>query len=271
MLRRYLRSFSVVASMTATAVLSLGAAASAGAVLRVMDWKLNETQATQAWFQSVKERFEAEHPGVEVQLETAAWGEEYRQKVLTGVAAGTAPDVVSLSIVWARDLFEAGALLDLTPFIRRTPEVAPNQFVPVTQLYNQVEGRFFGITNAMDEAALLYDVDAFDQAGIDSSPDAIGSWEEFRTIAQKLTRVDGSGNVTYWGYSGGTGLEAFNSWLVANGGSFYTEDLNAPAFQSRNGFETAQFIADLFTVYRVIGGSVTSRTAAMGHAGNWTP
>lgn len=270
---RWDRVFSSAAllMMLGAALLFTGHAGAAKTTLRVMDWKLNETKATQAWFQSAKERFEAAHPGVEVALETAPWGDEYRQKVITGVAAGTAPDVVSLSIIWARDLYDAGVLLTLNPFIQKTPALAPSQFVPATQLYNQAGGRFFGITNAMDAAALMYDVDAFDESGLDSRPDGLATWNDFITAARKLTRIDSSGSTTRWGYSGGTGLEPFNSWLVANGGSFYTDDLNHPGFNNQAGRETAQFIADLVTVYRVLGGDVNNRTAAMGHGGNWRP
>jgi len=117
--------------------------------LTVMDWKINETEQTQKWFQYVKERFEAENPGVTIEYLPVNW-EEVREKLLTGVAAGTAPDVVALSIVWARELYEMGALLPLNDLIARTPEVDPQQFIPATQAYNQKDGVIFGITNAMD-------------------------------------------------------------------------------------------------------------------------
>ncbi len=267
---RWARALRYVA-VTGTSVTLLTAPAAAKTVLTVMDWKLNETKATQAWFQQVKEKFEREHPGVEVQYVTAPWGNEYRDKILTGVAAGSAPDVVSLSIVWARDLFEKGALLPLNNFIKKTPELAPERFVPPTQWYNQKDGVIFGITNAMDESAVLYNLDFFEEAGLDTDPMAIATWDQFLDAARKLTKVGPDGKVSRYGYNG-FGLEVYNSWLVSNGGSFYADRaLNKAGFNSPQAIETAQFLHDLLNVYRVIGGSLAGRTAAMEHGGNWSP
>jgi len=238
-------------------------------VLTVMDWKINETEQTQAWFQYVKERFEAEHPGVRVEYLPVNW-EEVREKLLTGLAAGTAPDVVALSIVWARELYEMGALLPLNDLIARSPEIDPRHFIPVTQMYNQKDGVYFGITNAMDSAALLYDMDAFESAGIDSHPDALASWDDFLTAARRLIRIDAGGEVSRYAYSAGLSPETYNSWLVANGGSFYDEGLQAAGFASPRGLETARFLRDLYMTPGMIGGAFGT-TAAMAHGGNWSP
>ncbi len=248
---------------------SAGSALAEKKVLTVMSWQLNETQATQAWFQKAKQIFEARHPDVEIQLTTAAWGEEYRQKVLVAAAGGTAPDVAHLSIVWARELYELGALLPLNKYLERDRAIINlDDFVPITQKYNQKNGVYFGITSAMDEAALVYNVEMLEEAGLDSSPTAISDWEEFKTYAQKLTRKEGDKTIR-WGYSAGFYPEVFNSWLVANGGSFYGEN-EAPAFASRQGLETARFLKELYEL-GVIGGALANRTAAMSHGGNWVP
>ncbi len=89
-------------------------------VLRVMDWKLNETGATQEWFRYVKERFEVEHPGVEIQYEPVAWGDAYRDQIITRTVGGVPPDVVSLSIIWANELYRSGLLQPLN-LAFRTP------------------------------------------------------------------------------------------------------------------------------------------------------
>lgn len=184
--------------------------------LTVMDWKINETEQTQRWFQYVKERFEAENPGVKVEYLPVNW-EEVREKLLTGVAAGTAPDVVALSIVWARELYDLGALLPLNDLIARTPEVDPSEFIPVTQVYNQKDGVYFGITNAMDSAALLYDIDAFESTGLDPHPEALATWDDFVAAARRLVRQDAGGAITRYAYATALSPEAFNSWLVSNG------------------------------------------------------
>lgn len=247
-----------------------GPAIAAKKVLTVMSWQLNETKATQAWFQHAKETFESRHPEVEIQLTTAPWGEEYRQKVLVAAVGGAAPDVVHLSIVWARELYERGALLPLNPYISRDRTALNlSDFVPVTQQYNQKDGVYFGMTSAMDEGALLYNVDLFEQAGLDPGSTAIASWDDFKSYARKLTRSEG-GKVVQWAYTGGASPEVFNSWFVANGGSFYTPR-GLTGFSSARGIQTARFLNELYGSPGYIGGNFNNRTAAMTHGGNWSP
>lgn len=248
----------------------IGTAWAKKTTITVMSWQLNETEQTQAWFRRAKEVFESQHPSVEVELTTANWGEEYRQKVLVGTVGGAAPDVVHLSIVWGRNLYELGALLPLNEYIARDREaIALDDFVPITQQYNQKDGIYFGVTSAMDEAALIYNIDLLEKAGLDTDPDAMASWEDFRTYAQRLTRTHGNETIQ-WGYAGGFGVEVFNSFLVANGGSFY-DSVGLTGFNSRQGIETGQFLQKLYSEYRCLGGNFINRTAAMMHGGNWVP
>lgn len=241
-------------------------------VLRVMDWKINETGATQEWFQYVKERFEAEHPGVEVQYEAMPWSEAYREQLITRTVAGTPPDVVSLSVIWANDLYRNGLLMPLNDYVAEDPEVGPEAMVPATQIYNQWEGVIYGITHTMDENVLFYDVDALEEVGLDSDPYAITDWDGLVDYAKKLTRYDSSGNVIRAGYEPEFWDTSFTSWLTANGGSFYNPTLTGPGFDSPEGRESLQFLHDLNRVYRVTlpdSGSVLAGTAAMITSGNW--
>lgn len=238
--------------------------------LVIMDWKLNETPATQAWFQQVKETFEAENPGVEIEYITAAWGDEYREKVLVGAAAGTVPDAVSLSIIWARELWDAGVLRNLNPYIDKTPELHPKNFIPATQVYNQVNGNVYGITNAMDESLLLFNCDILEQSGMSTDPYAIESWDELTTALKKLTVIDSEGNITQYGMSMGIGTESYASWLNANGGSFYQDNFTRSGFATKAGLETAEFILEL-QQSGLLGGGFAERTAAMSYGINATP
>lgn len=237
--------------------------------LQVMDWKLNETPGTQAWFQQVKETFEAEHPGVEIEYITAPWGDVYREKILVSAAVGAVPDAVSLSVIWARELWDAGVLRNLNPYIDRTPELHPRNFIPATQVYNQIDGNVFGITNAMDVSALLYNCDIFVESGLDTDPFAIESWDELAAVLKKLTVVDSSGRTTRYGLAMSIGLEAYSSWLNANGGSFYKDNYTRSAFGSQQGLQAAEFILSLHR-QGLLGGSLPQRTAAMSRGQNST-
>jgi ABC-type glycerol-3-phosphate transport system substrate-binding protein len=254
------------------ALLLMGVSLTAGAktTLVVMDWQVGSTAATQAWFQQAKERFEAAHPGVEIEYMTMSFGNSYREKLIVGAAAGTAPDAAALSIIWARDLWNAGILLDLNPLVDRTPELHPRNFIPATQLYNQVDGSVYGITHAMDESVLWYNCDAFEQSGLSTDPYALKSWSDLLTALKKLTVVDSAGVTTRYGLHSDMHTEIYSTWLTANGGSFYRDNLTRSGFGSKEGWEAAEFIVKL-RQDGLIGGKFAGRTAAMHHGQNSTP
>lgn len=233
-------------------------------ILKVMDWKLNETPQMQAWFQQVKERFEADHPDVTIEYVFAPFGAPYNERIILSTIAGDAPDVVSLSVLWGRDLYEQGLLLPLNDLIEETPELAPDQFIPTTQVYNTKDGVVFGIPTAMDSATLMYDLDAFEEAGYDTDPHALNTWDESATAAQKMTLRDGDRIVRY-GYGGPVNMELLGAWFTANGASYYNEDLTGPGLNTPAAVEAAQFVYDLQHTYGVLGGHFRHGGTAMGY------
>lgn len=186
------------------------------------------------------------------------------------MAGGVAPDVAQLSIIWARDLYDQGMLLELNSYLEKSPQTAPRNFIPATQVYNQKQGRIYGVTFVMDSAALAYNKDHFAAAGLDESPFALATWNDFLEAAKKLTRRSGD-QVQRGGFGFWPSMELFTSWLYSNGGSFYNRDFTASAFHSEAGVRALQFLADLRTQYNVWGsGSFESEQVSMVHAGTWS-
>ncbi len=150
---------------------------------------------------------------------------------------------ISLSIIWARDFWDQGLLLNLNPYVERTPELQPDQFIPATQLYNQVDGNIYGITNAMDVDLLIYNLDILEESGFSTDPNTYDTWEGFYDAVQKLTVYEPDGTVARYGLQ--MDIQAsttFSSWLTANGGSFYSPDLTSVGFNTPEGFETAEYL-----------------------------
>src|SRR5690606_14853937 len=121
-------------------------------------------------------------------------------RLVAAAAAGVSPDVTQISVAFARGLYEAGLLLPLNDYIAKTPELQMDQFIPVAPIFNQKDGIIYGIPHNIDANALLYNVDAFEEAGLDASVYAIDSWETFKTYAQRLTRHSSTGDVIRAGY-----------------------------------------------------------------------
>lgn len=254
-------------------LLSMGVAAQeakARTVVKVWDWWAS-TPAVDEYFAWVEKEFEQRNPDIDVQYEFYPWA-EYREKLITSAAAGIGPDVAQISINFARELYDGGLLMELNSFIERSPSTSPDQFVPVTQRYNQKDGRIYGVPYVMDSAALVYNTDHFNEAGISIAPFALETWEDFLRAAQKLVRRD-SDTITRSGYGYWPNLQVYTSWLYSNGGSFYNSDERAAAFNDERGRETLEFLSDLqvnYAVYNPDAASLPAGNTSMAHMGTWS-
>jgi multiple sugar transport system substrate-binding protein len=267
------RRMSLLLSLSLLLILSqsLILSTSAKSTITVMDWRIHSTTTMQAYYGWLKETYERQNPDVEVEYIQVTMN-NLLDRLLTGVVTDTAPDVVHLSMLWARDLFEEGVIMDLTDLVKKTPELTPDKFIPVTQLYNQYRGHIYGVTVGMDAAVLYYNLDHFEEAGLNTDPYGIATWDDFTQAAKKLTRKEPDGQVSRYGYIHNAKIESFNSWLASNGGSFYSDpDLNVAGFNTEAGRQTAQFLSDLLLVHEVTGGNFASQTVSMSYNNNATP
>lgn len=156
-------------SLLAVLLLGIGSALPVAAereVLTVWDWWGHATPGHTAWYTWLETEFEARYPDIDVEFHFHPWS-GYLDKLVTGVAGGAGPDVAQVSVAWARDLYNQGILLELNDYVAASPSSAPDQFVPPTQVYNQLDGRIYGITFVMDANALLYNKDHFLESGLD--------------------------------------------------------------------------------------------------------
>lgn len=264
--RRYVRRMMIVV-VTSILAMSLAAATHAQtSKLVVWDWWSPAVmgQAIEGWWEHVIERFEAEHPGVEVEVRFVS---NLYDQLVAASAAGVAPDVTQISVSYARDLHEAGLLLPLNNYIDKTPELAQTQFFPFARLFNTKDGVIYAVPHNVDNNSLYYNIDHFDEAGLDSDRFAIDSWATFRDYADKLIRVSGNGEVLRAGYATTIGTVPFQNWLYANGGNFYNETYDGVDFASEHGVEALEFLADMYARGQVApagtGHIIASERAAM--------
>ena len=76
--------------------------------LKFWDNQQTESGLSQYQQEAVK-RFEAENPGIKVEVTTIPYP-EYQQRLLTAVQGGNAPDVSTLDQIWVAAFAEAGAI-----------------------------------------------------------------------------------------------------------------------------------------------------------------
>lgn len=248
---RVLRRWTLRGLVAALALLVCGAARAEESI-RVFLWRAwaqTSFGTLGHWFEGVKEEFEAKYPGVRVEYQYVDWGAD---PILIAIAAGNPPDATIASIAYALDLYEQGVLRPLTEYWERSP-VREYRFFPSSQVYNRSKGEIFGAPWSMEAETIVYNIDMFEENGIDSHPDALGSWDELVEAAKKMHREDSGGAVRVAGFQSGLSMASFAGWLYANGQPLYSDDMTRAVFETSAGLETLEFLADLYNVHRVHG------------------
>lgn len=210
-------------------------------------WTPSSSPSFQTYFDWLKSGFEAKNPNIQVEMQFVPF-DSYQQKLITAFASGEAPDVFHCSVGWATDLWRQGVLLQLDSFISGAKEVQKDQFVASGWLYNNRDGKTFGIPmEGPDTDVIGFNVDVLKAAGLDTSFEAMPTWNDFLTYARKLTikNADGSFKQAAFQVSDFRGFNDFVSWNYANGGKLYKPDFSGVEINAKNGVEVIEWYRQL--------------------------
>jgi hypothetical protein len=122
----------LVAAPTAALVAACGANApaparqeKAAATVEFFDWWLpTQSPLQDAWFKFVRQDFEAKHPGVTIEFSFIDGSSAVRDKLHPTIVADTPPDASHLSMIFARAMWDAGMLEEMSPYVAKTADVA---------------------------------------------------------------------------------------------------------------------------------------------------
>jgi multiple sugar transport system substrate-binding protein len=104
-------------------------------------------------------------------------------KLAVSFASGQAPDLFLLSPGDFLRYYNGGALADLTPYISSE---AREDFPASVVASRMVDGRLFAVPIEVEPMAIVYSIEAFEEAGLDDR-DVPKTWDELIEIAGKLT------------------------------------------------------------------------------------
>ncbi len=188
--------------------------------------------------QPIVDRFEAEHPGIEVRVEQLTW-DSGKDKITAAVAAGRPPDLCELGSTYMPRFLEAGALSDWS--------------AGVADLRDSLRGwdmcrigeALYGLPWVLGTRALFYDKTLFARAGLDSSrgPE---TWDEVRTAAARIQRL--GGGVHGYGVSLNDRQKLFKKFMPyawGNGGEVLSPGLDSSRFGSPQNIEALEFYLSL--------------------------
>lgn len=163
------------------------------------------------------ERFDDDRPGVRVSLEAVTNQAEYRDRILTSIAAGTPPDVFLLDNIDIPAFAARDVLLDLTPYVQRIGLDTADFDRQVRDIFT-VDGKLLALPKGFTPMVVVYNRRLFREAGI-PEPRAGWTWDDFTRAAKALTKdLDGDGDADQFGAFFDRRVFLWISWIWSGGG-----------------------------------------------------
>jgi ABC-type glycerol-3-phosphate transport system substrate-binding protein len=211
---RFLNTIATGAALVASFALAGGAVAQ-DKTLSVGTWYWAQPVLGD-WWKMVGEKFEADNPGVKLDVRNLPVN-DYMTQVVIEVASGNPADVVSASVNLA-EIKDSGGIVPLNDFIERSG--MRDKIEEACWTATTFDGQIMAVPIAGRTLVQLYNEAKFKEAGIAGPPKTP---EEFLDAARKLTIKDASGKVTQYGASmvhinEEPSFEMLMMWSIAFGG-----------------------------------------------------
>lgn len=192
-----------------------------GEVTRLTMWT---RAATAAVSQGYAEAYQAQ-TGIEVEV-TDFPNEEYPARLASAAGAGELPDIFATDVVFSAQFAAEGLYVDITD--RLAEFEFAGQVAPAHLAAGTLEGRNYVVPHAIDMSVMLYNVDLYEQAGLDPEQPPT-TLTEFAAHARTISAaLGGEGSDIYGTYFGGNcgGCVEFTFWpsVWAAGGEVLSED-----------------------------------------------
>lgn len=197
--------------------------------------------SSEAFMPSLVEAFNNSHD-IQIELQIVP-NAEMVQKYATAAAGGSAPDFVSLDLVYAPAFAKAGALEDLTDLAKGLPYFDHLSKAHVgTGTY---DGRIYALPMSADASVLLWNKKLFKQAGLDPDKGPT-NWAEIEAAAGKVNALGGDIRGFYFsGACGGCNAFTFMPLIWASGGDILVEDGRRATLDTPQMHEAINFYRDL--------------------------
>jgi len=204
-------------------------------------WDNQQTESGLSEYQrAAVERFEAENPGIKVEVTTIPYP-EYQQRLLTAVQGGNAPDVSTLDQIWMAAFAEAGAIVPLDDMAGEAG-ITAEAFFPGAWESANYDGKLWGIPFNVDVWFFsFYNKALLEEAGVD--PQSLSTWEGLKAGAEKLTG-NGRYGVGLFGHRGEDTVTVLNSFIFSNGGKVLNDD-GSCALTEPASVEALEYLASL--------------------------
>ena len=181
------------------------------------------------------EKFEAENPGIKLNLEVVSWNDVH-QVVDTRIANNNAPDILNIDTF--SEFVPDGLLMPVKDYC---PEDLFADFFPAFIAESVIDDTVWAVPDLASARALFYNVDILDEVGVEVPT----TWAELEDVSQAIIDFY-DGEVYPWGIDMTTdeGQAAFAYYAWGNGGGF-TDENGDWALNSPENVEAVKFAVSL--------------------------
>ncbi|GMK43937.1 ABC transporter substrate-binding protein [Paenibacillus glycanilyticus] len=165
--------------------------------------------------QDIAKKFEADHPGTQVQVE--AYADGFDQKLAAGFGATNPPDVMYM---WDFPTYHR-SLEPLNSYADGDKDLNKDDFYSGLFNYATIDNNLYGIPAGFTTRVVYYNKKMFDDAGIAYPKDG-WTWDDFQSAAQKLT--DKSKKQYGFGVRAENDTYDLQGFVWSNGGSYISDD-----------------------------------------------
>ncbi len=221
-------------------------------------------------------QFESEQSSVKVEWQHTP--EQYTEKFLANVAAGTPPDTAFIGSGDFRTYARDSLLLDITNNIKADPLLGkPDYFIqPQEQDRCTFNGAWYGIGSCWVAPHIYYNADRLKEAGVElpsNDPEKAWDWDTFITNAKKLT-IDKNGknaseagfdanNIDRFGVSWPNWSVPLHAAIQSNGGAWIDPNTGMLVLDTPEASEAIQRVFDLFLKDKVMPNDKTTQELGM--------
>ncbi len=188
--------------------------------------------------------FEKENPDIEINMSYIGWA-HHSEKYLTAWAGGMVPDVFEPALEQAAEMVVTGQALPLDEYIESWGQL--NDFFPVGYEPYRIGGKMYCVPFRLDTRTIVYRKDIFEEVGLDPNIPP-STWEMLETSAEKLNKIE-NGRLIRAGFDPSEdpnwNTQLYMEFLWQNGGEALNETETEAAFNSPEGVEALEFLANI--------------------------
>nr|WP_209864368.1 sugar ABC transporter substrate-binding protein [Paenibacillus shirakamiensis] len=183
--------------------------------------------------------YEEKNPGIKVEVQAIPWDTAH-DKLVTAVASKSGPDVVQMGTTWVPEFASANALLDLTSYIDKYPNLKADNFFDGAVETTKYDKKTVGIPWYVETRAMYYRTDLLASVGYPEGPK---TWDELKDASEKYVAK----NPGKFAMSIDAKDQVYTALYAWQNGSDLIDSNRQPQFNKPEYVEAVNFLKDFYT------------------------